>query len=345
MTNFSIEKRSIGTDYKPYFIAEMSCNHNQSLENALNIVKIAKNFGADAVKIQTFSADSMTINSNKDDFIIDDRNSLWFGRNLYDLYSEAQINWDWVKKIFDLSKELDIQCFSSVFDEKSLDFLEDLNTPAYKIASFENNHLPLIKNVCSTHKPVIISTGGCTEDEIDEIVENAREAGCRELAILKCTSDYPADVQDVNLLTIPYMRKKFGCEIGLSDHTKGIGTSIGAIAHGASIIEKHFLPKYIKKSLDSGFSINEEIFGLLIKEGINAWKSLGKINFELSRSEINNLKFKRSIYACAKIEIGEVFTNSNIKIIRPGMGAKPKNFDKLIGKKSNKKYEVGDPIN
>ena len=170
MTNFSIEKRSIGTDYKPYFIAEMSCNHNQSLENALNIVKIAKNFGADAVKIQTFSADSMTINSNKDDFIIDDRNSLWFGRNLYDLYSEAQINWDWVKKIFDLSKELDIQCFSSVFDEKSLDFLEDLNTPAYKIASFEMNDYNLVKVAAKTKKPLILSTGLSTMDEIENAV-------------------------------------------------------------------------------------------------------------------------------------------------------------------------------
>ena len=263
---------------------------------------------------------------------------------MYDLYEVAYTPWDWFEKITTEALKLNIECFSSVFDETGVDFLEDLGVAAYKIASFENNHIPLIRKVAATKKPLIISTGASSEDDITETVENAREAGCVDLALLKCTSSYPAEASDSNLSCIPFLREKFQCVVGLSDHTLGIGAALGGIALGASIIEKHFIVSRDQGGVDSQFSADEKEFCLMVREIENVWQAMGKPTLELSEAEQNSLMFKRSIYACKHIKKGEVFSKSNLRVVRPGYGLHPRYFEEIIGKTCIKELEPGDRL-
>ena len=337
--NYNISRNS-----RPIIIAEMSGNHNKSLERALKIVERVAKSGAHILKLQTYTADTLTIQSNKDDFVIKDKNSLWSGRTLYDLYNDAHTPWDWHPKIMKRANELGLLCFSTPFDETAVDFLEDLNVPAYKISSFENVHLPLIRKVAKTGKPIIISTGLASEKEIEEAVATLKENNCENFALLKCTSSYPADPKDSNILTIPDLRKKFNCEVGLSDHTTGIGCALAAISNGATIIEKHITLDKKDGGVDSSFSIQPEELKLLVSESENAWKSLGKIFYGPTKTEENILDYRSSIYFVEDLNENEIITSKNIKIIRPGRGLKPKFFNELIGRKVKQKITKGTPV-
>lgn len=326
---------------KPFIIAEMSGNHNQSLERALAIVDAAADSGAHALKLQTYTPDTITM---KDVYTIDDKKSLWHGRDLYDLYKEAYTPWEWHKAIFERAKERGIICFSTPFDETAVDFLEELGAPIYKIASFEVNHIPLLKYVAKTGKPVIMSVGASTLAEIEEAVKTLKENGCRDLTILKCTSTYPASPEDTNLLTMPNMAQLFGCQVGLSDHTMGIGVSVAAVALGASVIEKHFCLSRAEGGVDSAFSLEPQELKLLVEEANRAYLSLGKISYEISPTEEGSRIFKRSIYATQDIKVGDKFTKDNMRVIRPSFGLEPKYFEAQLNKVSDKEYKRGDPI-
>ncbi|MFC5590281.1 pseudaminic acid synthase [Sporosarcina soli] len=329
---------------KPFIIAEMSGNHNQSLEQALMIVEAAADSGVDALKIQTYTADTMTLNVRNPDFIINDQNSLWNGQSLYELYQQAYTPWEWHEPIFKRATELGLIPFSTPFDETAVDFLEKLNVPFYKIASFENNDIPLIEKVAATGKPMIISTGMATIAELDETVRAAKAAGCQHIVLLKCTSTYPATPENTNILTIPHMRELFDCQVGLSDHTMGIGVAVASVALGATIIEKHFVLDRNEGGVDSAFSMEPNEMKLLVEETERAWKSLGKIKYGPTKSEVRSLQFRRSIYAAEDIKKGEAFTSSNIRIVRPGFGIKPQYYKSLLGKKADKDFKFGDPI-
>ena len=329
------------TEKKPFIIAEMSGNHNQSLDRALAIVDAAADAGADALKLQTYTAETMTM---KDVYTISDKKSLWYGRDLYELYQEAYTPWEWHKAIFDRANERGIICFSTPFDETSVDFLEKLEVLIYKIASFEVNHLPLLKYVAKTGKPVIMSVGASTLDEIKEAVETLKENGCKDLTLLKCTSTYPASPEDTNLLTMLDMAQRFGCKVGLSDHTMGIGVSVAAVALGAEVIEKHFCLNRTEGGVDSAFSLEPQELKLLVEETKRAFLSLGKVSYEISTAEEGSRIFKRSIYASQDIKIGGKFTKDNIKIIRPSFGLAPKYFESQLNKISDKEYKKGQPI-
>jgi pseudaminic acid synthase len=339
-----IKDRVIGNDQEPFIIAEMSGNHNQSLDRALKIVKAASDSGAHALKLQTLMPDNITLDVDQEDFFIHDEDSLWNGKRLYDLYQEACTPWEWHKPIMDYAKKLGMICFSSPFDESAVDFLEELNVPAYKIASFENNHLPLIRKVASTGKPVIISTGMASVGEIHEAVTAAREAGCKDLVLLKCTSTYPATSENSNVSTITHMKELFDCEVGLSDHTMGIGVSIAAVIHGASIIEKHFTLDRSDGGIDSEFSLEPKELSSLVVETRRAWKSIGKVSYGPVNSEKKSLVFRRSIYVSRDMRKGDIFTKDNIKIIRPGMGLMPKHYDNLIGKRVRVNVKRGTAV-
>ncbi len=339
-----IGKRNISCNTNPFIIAEMSGNHNQSLDKALSIVDAAADSGADAIKLQTYTADTITLNSKKEDFSIKNKNSLWAGENLHSLYKKASTPWDWHYEIFKRARKRGILCFSSPFDETAVDFLENLDVPAYKIASFENNHIPLIKKVAKTGKPIIISTGMAKLNEIELAVETVRQNGCSSLILLKCTSTYPADPKDSNLKTIPHMEKLFNTQIGISDHTIGIGASISAVSLGATVIEKHFTLSRKEGGVDSEFSLEPEEFKKLVEEVKRAWLSLGKIRYGPTEKEKSSLMFKRSIYASDDIKKGEKFTANNIKIVRPGYGAPPYLYENLIGKIAKKAFNYGTPI-
>lgn len=326
---------------KPFIIAEMSGNHNQSLDRALAIVDAAARAGADAIKLQTYTADTITM---KGVYTITDKKSLWKSRDLYDLYEEAHTPWDWHKAIFKRAKERGIICFSTPFDETAVDFLEKLKNPIYKIASFEVNHIPLLKYIAQTGKPVIMSTGASTLTEISEAVKTLRENGCKDLTLLKCTSTYPASPEDTNLLTIPHMAKLFDCKVGLSDHTLGIGVAIASIALGVEVIEKHFCLSRAEGGVDSVFSLEPEELKSLVEETNRAYVALGKINYDILPAEEGSRIFKRSIYASKDIKKDEKFTKNNIKIIRPSFGLHPKHYESLLKEKSNKNYKSGDPI-
>ena len=326
---------------KLFIIAEMSGNHNQSLERALAIVDAAADAGAHAIKLQTYTANTITM---KGAYSIKDEKSLWNGRDLYDLYQEAHTPWEWHKAIFEKAKSRGIICFSTPFDETAVDFLEELGNPIYKVASFEVNHIPLLKYIAKTGKPVIMSVGASTLSEIDEAVKTLRENGCRDLTLLKCTSTYPATPEDTNLLTIPHMARLFNCEIGLSDHTLGIGVALASIGLGANVIEKHFCLSRADGGVDSVFSLEPAELKLLVEEAGRAQLSLGKISYDILPSEKNSRIFKRSIYASKDIKKGEKFTKDNIKIIRPSFGLEPKFRDILIGKIANVDIKKGDPI-
>ena len=327
-----IGKHKISKEDKPFIVAEMSGNHNQSLDRALKIVEAAAVSGAHMLKLQTYTADTLTINSKNKDFFIADAGSLWKGKNLYDLYKIAYTPWEWHEKIIKKSNELGMLCFSTPFDETAVDFLEKLNVPAYKIASFENIHIPLIKKVAQTGKPVIVSTGLASKEEIQDTVKTLKESGCNQFALLKCTSAYPASPENSNVLTIPDLRKNFNCEVGLSDHTTGIGAALAAISHGATIVEKHFTLDRNDGGVDSSFSIEPKELKILVSESLRTWQSLGKVHYGPTESEKDSIKFRRSIYVVQNIEKGEKLTAKNIRIIRPGKGLHPKHYEKLLGK-------------
>ncbi|MBP9887409.1 MAG: pseudaminic acid synthase, partial [Leptospiraceae bacterium] len=326
---------------KPFIIAEMSGNHNQSLERALEIVDAAAKTGAHAIKLQTYTADTITIDKKDGEFFIADPKSLWKGSSLYDLYKEAYTPWEWHKPIIERAKEKGLICFSSPFDFTAIDFLEDLNVEAYKIASFENIDIPLIKKAANTGKPIIISTGMASISEIAEAVEAVRSTGNNQLVLLKCTSTYPATPDNTNILTIPHMRELFNCEIGLSDHTMGIGVSVASVALGATVIEKHFTLNRADGGVDSSFSMEPEEMRQLVIESERAWQALGKISYGATEKEKGSLVFRRSLYIVEDIKAGEVLTEKNLRSIRPGLGLSPKFIDQLIGRRVNQNLPRG----
>jgi len=327
-----IASKVIGTGSAPFVIAEMSGNHNQSLERALGIVEAAAKTGAHALKIQTYTPDTMTIDLDEREFHISDPNSLWAGTSLYKLYGQAYTPWEWHKPIFDRASELGIIAFSTPFDDTAVDFLESLNVPCYKIASFENTDLPLIRRVAATGKPLIISTGMATVAELDETVRTAREAGCKNLVLLKCTSTYPATPANTNILTIPHLRELFGCEVGLSDHTMGIGVSVASVALGATVIEKHFTLNRADGGVDSTFSMEPAEMAQLVVETERAWQALGQVSYGPTEAEKKSLAFRRSLYVVKAMKAGEIFTRENLRAIRPGLGLSAKYMEHVLGK-------------
>ena len=341
---FKIGDQLIGLDQPPFVIAEMSGNHNQSLERALAIVEAAAQAGAHAIKLQTYTPDTITLDVRGGSFEISDSDSLWAGQNLHDLYKQAYTPWEWHGPIMNRARDLGLICFSSPFDETAVDFLEDLNAPAYKIASFENNHLPLIEKAASTGKPLIISTGMATIGELEDAVRTAREAGCTQLVLLKCTSSYPASPENTNIRTIPHMRELFGCEVGLSDHTMGIGVAVGAVALGATVVEKHFTLARADGGVDSAFSLEPHELASLVKETATAWQSLGRVYYGPTDDEKKSLAFRRSVYAAQDIREGEVFTIQNLRTVGPGYGAPPSFYKKLLGKHAKHAISKGDPL-
>jgi pseudaminic acid synthase len=324
----------IGIQHPPFIIAEVSGNHDQSIEKAIAIIHAAKKAGASAVKFQTYTADTMTLNSSHDDFFINNETSLWKGSFLYELYERAHTPWEWHEALFDEARKLELIAFSSAFDESSIDFLENLNVPAYKIASFENAHLPLIAKAARTGKPLIISTGMATLQEIDEAVLCARKNDCKELILLKCTSSYPAQHSDLNLLTMLEMQERFDCLVGYSDHTQGTVAAVAAVALGATVIEKHIKELDDDSSVDSEFSLSGESFQELVVNCNNSWLARGSSKFGPTENELSSLKFRRSIYSTTQIKVGEVLSEKNIRIIRPGYGLHPRHFETLLGKVS-----------
>ena len=339
-----IDSRLISADHPPFVIAEMSGNHNQSLERALAIVDAAADAGAHAIKLQTYTADTMTLDERGGTFEITDSDSLWSGQNLHDLYKKAYTPWEWHDPIMERARELGLICFSSPFDESAIDFLEDLNVPAYKIASFENNHLPLIAKAAATGKPLIISTGMASLGEIEMAVNTARKAGCKDLILLKCTSTYPATPGNTNISTIPHLKRLFDVEVGLSDHTMGIGVAIAAVAVGASVVEKHFTLARADGGVDSAFSLEPEEMAALAVETKRAWQALGQVRYGPTEAETKSLVFRRSIYVSKDISIGEVFDETNIRIVRPGNGAPPSLYSDIIGKTARRNYLAGTPL-
>jgi N-acetylneuraminate synthase len=336
--------RGVGAGSAPLVIAEMSGNHNQSLERALEIVDAAAQSGAHAMKIQTYTAETMTIDIREREFFISDEKSLWKGESLFDLYKKAYTPWEWHEAIFDRAKKHKMLAFSTPFDRTAVDFLEDLNAPCYKIASFENTDLPLIRYVAATGKPMIISTGMATFAELDETVKAARGAGCKDLILLKCTSTYPSTPDDSNILTIPEMRSRYGCEIGISDHTMGIGVSVAAVALGATVIEKHFTLQRADGGVDSAFSMEPQEMAQLVIETERAWQALGKVQTGPTVKEKASLVFRRSLYVVADVKAGEKLTPANVRAIRPGNGIAPKFYDEVIGKTAKRDIARGTPL-
>ena len=328
----------------PFVIAEMSGNHNQSLERALEIVEAAAKTGAHALKIQTYTPDTMTLDLDEREFRISDPNSLWTGNSLYKLYGEAYTPWEWHKPIFDRARELGMVGFSAPFDATAVDLLEELDVPCYKIASFENTDLPLIRRVAATGKPLIISTGMATVAELDETVRVAHETGCGDLILLKCTSTYPASAEGINLLTIPHMRELFGCEVGLSDHTMGVGVSVASVALGATVIEKHFTLNRADGGVDSAFSMEPAEMAQLVVETKQAWQALGQVSYGPAEAEKKSLKFRRSLYVVKDMKAGEVLTMENMRSIRPGLGLPPRYLEVLLGKAVKQDVKRGTAI-
>ena len=335
---------SIGKNSPPFVIAEMSGNHNQSLERALEIVEAAAKTGAHALKIQTYTPDTMTLDLDEREFHISDPKSLWAGTSLYKLYGQASTPWEWHEAIFKHAKELGIIAFSTPFDATSVDFLESLNVPCYKIASFENTDLPLIRKVAATGKPMIISTGMASIAELDDTVRAARQAGCKDLVLLKCTSTYPATADNTNILTIPHMRELFGCEVGLSDHTMGVGVSVASVALGATVIEKHFSLNRADGGVDSSFSMEPAEMAQLVVETERAWQSLGQVSYGATAAEEKSLMFRRSLYIVKDLQAGEKLTADNVRAIRPGLGLPTKYLEQVLGKTLTKAVAKGTAL-
>lgn len=334
----------VGPGHRPFIIAEMSGNHNQSLDRAFQIIDAAAAAGAHAMKIQTYTAETMTLKLSHGEFMINDPKSLWNGRNLYDLYDEAHTPWDWHKPIFDRCREKGMIGFSTPFDDSAVDFLESLNVPLYKIASFEMTDIPLIQRVAKTGKPMIMSTGMGTASEVAEAVAAARGSGARDIVMLKCTSTYPATPENTNIRTIPHLRDLCGTLVGLSDHTMGVGVSVGAVALGACVIEKHFTLSRAEGGVDSAFSLEPHELKALVVETERAWQSLGEIRYGATEAEKKSLQFRRSIYISGDLKAGTVLTKNNVRIIRPGYGLEPKYFDMVLGKKVRTDVKAGTPV-
>ncbi len=329
---------------KPFIIAEMSGNHNQSLERALAIVDAAAAAGVDAIKIQTYTADTMTLDIDTGEFFIADPNSLWKGESLYHLYEKAHTPWEWHKPIFDRCKEHGIMGFSTPFDDTSVDFLEELGVPCYKIASFENVDLPLIRKVARTGKPIIASTGMTTVSELADLVRTARDNGCADLTLLKCTSSYPSSPEGTNLRTIPHMRELFGCDVGLSDHTLGIGVGVASVALGATVIEKHFTLSRADGGVDAAFSLEPDEMAQLVRECRAAALAMGEVRYEMAEQEKKSLQFRRSLYIAEDMKAGDILTEKNLRRIRPGHGLSPKHYDALFGRQVKCDVKRGTPV-
>jgi N-acetylneuraminate synthase len=344
LASFKIAQRAVGVDQRPFVIAEMSGNHNQSLDRALAIVDAIADSGADALKLQTYTADTMTIPLREREFFISDPKSLWAGQSLYDLYRAAHTPWDWHGPIFEQAKKRGLIAFSTPFDPTAVDFLETLGVPAYKIASFENIDLPLIRKAASTGKPLIISTGMATVAEVDEAVRTARGAGCRHLVLLKCTSSYPAHPASSNLRAIPQLQSMFDCHVGLSDHTLGIGAAIASVAMGACVIEKHVTLSRAEGGVDAAFSLEPKELRELVAESTTAWQALGQARPGPSEEEKGSLVFRRSLYVCEDLAAGDVLTRENLRAIRPGLGLPPKFIEILLGKRVARDVSRGTPM-
>jgi len=337
-----IGKHSVGIDAPPFIIAEMSGNHNQSLDRALEIVDAAAKTGAHALKLQTYTADTMTIDVAHGEFINDQE--LWSGRSLYNLYKEAYTPWEWHAAIFSRARELGLIPFSTPFDNSSVEFLENLNVDCYKIASFENTDVNLIRKVAATGKPLIVSTGMMDLSEMDEMVRNAREAGCKDLILLKCTSTYPSTPKGTNIATIPHMREMFGCEVGLSDHSMGIGVSVASVAMGATVIEKHFTLNRSDGGIDSAFSMEPSEMKSLVVEFERAWQSVGTISYGPGEKEMQSRQYRRSLYIVEDIKAGGIITKQNMRAIRPGLGLPTKYYDVVLGKKVDRDVARGTAV-
>ena len=346
MKNIKITNRLIGPDHRPFIIAEMSGNHNQSLDRALEIVDAAADAGADAIKLQTYTADTMTIQARHGLFQINDEESIWKGNSLYQLYQKAHTPWEWHRPIFEHARQRGLIPFSSPFDATAVDFLEELDVPLYKIASFENTDHPLLKKVAATGKPVIMSTGLTQLSELDESVRLLREHGCKELILLKCTSTYPASPEHSNIRTMAHMQDLFeDILVGVSDHTLGIGVPLAATALGACVIEKHFTLCRADGGVDSTFSLEPHELQSLVVESERAWQSLGRVKYGVQEAEKGNKRFKRSVYVVRDIKTGEPFSASNLRVIRPGDGLPPSYFERVIGKVARKDIKAGTPLN
>ena len=341
---FEIGDKWLGKDRKPFIIAEMSGNHNHSLERALAIVDAAAKAGVDALKLQTYTADTMTLDINRDEFHINDEESLWKGNSLYQLYQEAYTPWEWHQPIFDRCRQRGIIGFSTPFDATAVDFLESLNVPCYKVASFENNDLPLIRKIASKGKPMIVSTGMASVAELDDLVTTARSAGCEHLVLLKCTSTYPATPESTNLMTIPHLEMLFGCDVGLSDHTMGIGVSVASVALGATVIEKHFTLSRADGGVDAAFSMEPDEMSALVSETRRAWQALGSVSYGVTEAERHSTKHRRSLYITKDVSAGDVLTADSVKSIRPGLGLQPKFLDVVIGRRLVKDTKMGTPL-
>lgn len=341
---FEIAGRTIGASQAPFVIAEMSGNHNQSLDRALEIVDAAAASGAHALKIQTYTPDTITIDVNEREFHIADPNSLWAGKSLYELYGEAYTPWEWHAAIFDRARQKGMIPFSTPFDDTAVDLLESLDVACYKIASFENTDLPLIRRVAATGKPLIISTGMASIAELDDTVRAARAAGCKDLVLLKCTSTYPATPENTNILTIPHMRELFGCEVGLSDHTMGIGVSVASVSLGASVIEKHFTLSRADGGVDSAFSMEPAEMAQLVVETERAWRSLGKVSYGPTEAERKSLQYRRSLYVVKDMKSGDAFTPDTVRAIRPGLGLPTKYLDVVLGKTVSRDVKRGEAL-
>ncbi|WP_107947359.1 pseudaminic acid synthase [Lysinibacillus parviboronicapiens] len=339
-----IGTKEIGKHTKPFIIAEMSGNHNQSLERALHLVELAAEAGVDALKLQTYTPDTITLDVHTREFFIQDDSNIWNGNSLYNLYKEAYTPWEWHEPIFNRAQELGLLAFSSPFDETAVDFLETLDVPAYKIASFENVDIPLIRKVARTGKPMIISTGMATAAELDETVNAARAEGNNQIVLLKCTSTYPASPANSNLATIPHMQELFDTEIGLSDHTIGVGVSVAAVTLGATVIEKHFTTSRADGGVDSIFSMEPYELKMLVEETERAWQSLGRVQYGPTEAEQESIKFRRSLYIGKDLQVGDILTEKNVRNVRPGFGLPTKYFDLVLGKAIKQDVKKGTPL-
>jgi len=344
MIEIEIAGCRIGRRHEPFIIAEMSGNHNKSLERALAIVDAAAEAGVQALKVQTYTADTMTLDLNEGEFRIDDPNSLWTGRSLYDLYAEAHTPWEWHQPIFARCRERGLIGFGTPFDATAVDFLESIGNPVYKVASFENTDLPLIRKIAATGKPMIISTGMASVAELDETVQAAREAGCQDLVLLKCTSAYPADPRHINLKTIPHLRDLFEVQVGLSDHTMEIAVSVAAVSLGATVIEKHFTLARADGGVDAAFSLEPNEMKALVEATSQAWLALGSVNYGITDNEKQSLQFRRSLYVTEDMKKGDIFTEHNLRAIRPGSGLPPKYIDQFVGRVIARDTRKGTPL-
>lgn len=345
MTSISIGDRLVGVDSPPFIIAELSGNHSQKLDLALAMVDAAAEAGVDAIKLQTYTADSMTLDHDSDDFVIQEADSLWHGRSLHGLYQQAATPYEWHSALFKRANELGMLAFSSPFDAAAVDFLHSLEVPCFKIASFELTDIPLIKKAASCAKPLIMSTGMASLSEIETAVKVAKTAGAKDIILLKCTSTYPAQPSNTNLNTIPHLRQAFDLQVGLSDHTAGVGASVAAVALGATVIEKHFVLDKSAGGVDAEFSLEPDELALLVKETRTAWQAMGEVCYGGSQAEEKSKQYRRSIYVAKDIKQGELFTQDNLRVVRPAFGLAPKNWDKVLGSIARTDLKKGTALN